>query len=97
MSDHASDFVLQAINFDTLEGWKDDDPSGLFEVMRSCRRQITVRIASQLISATYDKADVLIEGDAENVAEVNDVWTFARDTRSRDPNWKLVATESEHE
>ena len=59
--------------------------------------QITVRIVSQLISATYDKADALIEGDAENVAEVNDLWTFARDTRSRDPNWKLVATESEHE
>ncbi|HWT58202.1 MAG TPA: transglycosylase, partial [Rhizobium sp.] len=38
MSDHASDFVLQAISFDTLEGWKDDDPSGLFEVMRRCRR-----------------------------------------------------------
>ncbi len=59
--------------------------------------QITVRIISQLISATYDKADKLIDGDAENVAEVNDLWTFARDTRSRDPNWKLVATESEHE
>ncbi|WHO73585.1 murein transglycosylase A [Rhizobium sp. BT03] len=41
MSDHASDFVLQAISFDTLEGWKDDDPSGLFEVMRRCRRQIS--------------------------------------------------------
>ncbi|OWV86051.1 transglycosylase [Rhizobium sp. R635] len=41
MSDQASDFVLQAVSFDTLEGWKDDDPSGLFEVMRSCRRQIT--------------------------------------------------------
>ncbi|TIT40394.1 MAG: calcium-binding protein, partial [Mesorhizobium sp.] len=26
---------------------------------------------------------------------VKDVWTFARDTRSRDPNWKLVATEEE--
>ncbi|EJJ30857.1 hypothetical protein PMI11_00896 [Rhizobium sp. CF142] len=59
--------------------------------------QITVRIISQLISATYDKSDALIDGDAENVAEVNDLWTFARDTRSRDPNWKLVATESEHE
>lgn len=59
--------------------------------------QITLRIVSQLISATYDKADKLIEGDPENVAEVNDLWTFARDTRSRDPNWKLVATESEHE
>jgi predicted lipid-binding transport protein (Tim44 family) len=23
---------------------------------------------------------------------VTDVWTFARDTRSGDPNWKLVAT-----
>lgn len=57
--------------------------------------QITVRIVSQLISATYDKVDKLIDGDAENVAEVNDLWTFARDTRSRDPNWKLVATESE--
>ncbi|MFN7026274.1 MAG: calcium-binding protein, partial [Pseudorhizobium sp.] len=24
-----------------------------------------------------------------------DIWTFARDARSRDPNWKLVATETE--
>lgn len=59
--------------------------------------QITIKIASQMISATYDKEDKLVDGDAENVAEVNDLWTFARDTRSRDPNWKLVATESEHE
>lgn len=56
---------------------------------------VTLRIVSQLISATYDKAGTLIEGDAETVAEVNDLWTFARDTRSRDPNWKLIATESE--
>ena len=56
---------------------------------------VTVRIVSQMISATYDKADRLIDGDAEAVAEVSDLWTFARDIRSRDPNWKLVATESE--
>ncbi|TGU20806.1 calcium-binding protein, partial [Mesorhizobium sp. M4B.F.Ca.ET.150.01.1.1] len=24
-----------------------------------------------------------------------DIWTFSRDIRSRDPNWKLIATESE--
>ncbi|WP_064696387.1 murein transglycosylase A [Rhizobium aegyptiacum] len=41
MSDHASDFVLQAISFDRLKGWEDDDPSSLFEGMRSCHRQIT--------------------------------------------------------
>jgi predicted lipid-binding transport protein (Tim44 family) len=56
---------------------------------------ITVRIISQLISATYDREAKLIDGDADSVAEVNDLWTFARDIRSRDPNWKLIATESE--
>ena len=57
--------------------------------------QVTVRIVSQLISATFDKDGALVEGDQENVAEVTDIWTFARDSRSRDPNWKLIATESE--
>ncbi|HZG30819.1 MAG TPA: Tim44/TimA family putative adaptor protein [Ensifer sp.] len=56
---------------------------------------VTVRIVSQLISATYDKQGTLIDGHPEEVAEVKDIWTFARDTRSRDPNWKLVGTESE--
>lgn len=57
--------------------------------------QITVRILSQLISATFDRDGKVVDGDPENVAEVNDVWTFARDSRSRDPNWKLIATESD--
>jgi predicted lipid-binding transport protein (Tim44 family) len=56
---------------------------------------ITVRILCQLISATYDKAGALVDGNAENVTEVNDRWTYLRDTRSRDPNWKLVSTQSE--
>lgn len=57
--------------------------------------QITIRIISELISATLDKSGEVIEGDPETVAEVKDVWTFARNTRSRDPNWKLIATEAE--
>lgn len=57
--------------------------------------QVTVRLVSQLISATFDKDGAVIEGDQESVAEVTDIWTFARDVHSRDPNWKLVATESE--
>jgi predicted lipid-binding transport protein (Tim44 family) len=28
------------------------------------------------------------------VADVTDVWTFARTLGSRDPNWLLVATEA---
>lgn len=63
--------------------------------MKGTEAFVTMRIVSQMISATYDKAGTLIDGDAESVAEISDLWTFARDTRSRDPNWKLVATESE--
>ena len=63
--------------------------------IRDSEEQITLRIISQLISATYDKDGALIDGDPEAVSEVDDIWTFARDIRSRDPNWKLIATESE--
>ena len=44
--------------------------------------------------ATLNKAGEVIEGDPKQVREVTDVWTFERDTGSRDPNWKLVATQS---
>ncbi|MDN2578822.1 Tim44/TimA family putative adaptor protein [Aquibium sp. ELW1220] len=63
--------------------------------MKGSEAHVTLRIVSELISATRDSAGVVIDGDPETVAEVKDVWTFARDTRSRDPNWKLVATEAE--
>lgn len=63
--------------------------------MKGGDAHVTVRIVSQLISATLDKEGKVIEGDPDSVAEIKDVWTFARDTRSRDPNWKLVATEAE--
>jgi predicted lipid-binding transport protein (Tim44 family) len=64
-------------------------------VMKDSEAQLTMRIVSQLISATYDKDGTLIDGDREAVSEVTDIWTFARDIGSRDPNWKLIATESE--
>ncbi|MEZ5809841.1 MAG: Tim44/TimA family putative adaptor protein [Rhizobiaceae bacterium] len=63
--------------------------------MKDSEAHVTIRIVSELISATLDKAGEVIDGDPETVAEVKDVWTFARDTKSRDPNWKLVATEAE--
>lgn len=56
---------------------------------------VTMRIVSKLINATYDRSGAVIDGNAETVAEVIDLWSFSRDIRSRDPNWKLVSTESE--
>jgi predicted lipid-binding transport protein (Tim44 family) len=56
--------------------------------------RISVRFVSELISATRNKAGQVVEGDPTAVQNVRDVWTFARDATSRDPNWKLVATEA---
>ncbi len=56
--------------------------------------QVTVKLQSQLISATKDSEGHIIEGDPNEICEVTDIWTFARDVTSRDPNWKLVATEA---
>ncbi len=56
--------------------------------------QVTVRFVSQLVSVTRDKEGKPIDGNPEAVTEVIDVWTFARELGTRDPNWKLVATET---
>lgn len=63
--------------------------------MQGSQAEITVNLVSEIISATQDKDGKIIEGDAEDIAEVKDLWTFARDTKSNDPNWKLIATEAE--
>ena len=56
--------------------------------------QVTVRFQSQLVSVTRAKDGTVIDGNPDAVTDVTDVWTFARDVSSRDPNWKLVATEA---
>jgi predicted lipid-binding transport protein (Tim44 family) len=58
--------------------------------------QIAVRFAAKLISFTRDKAGTVIEGSADQIADHLDIWTFARDVSSRNPNWRLIATESGH-
>ena len=57
---------------------------------------VTVRMVSQIISATLDSDEEVVEGDMEEIAEVIDVWTFSRDLKSRDPNWRLVASEPDN-
>jgi predicted lipid-binding transport protein (Tim44 family) len=64
------------------------------ELRNRSTAQITVRFVSKLVSATRDRAGTVIDGNAEKVTDVTDVWTFARDIASRDPNWKVIATEA---
>ncbi|QBR71226.1 calcium-binding protein [Beijerinckiaceae bacterium] len=62
--------------------------------LRGNTAEIKMRFTSQIITATRDQAGTVIDGSPDKVVQVNDVWTFARDTGSRDPNWKLAATEA---
>ena len=55
---------------------------------------VTVKFVSELISVTRDAEGEVVEGDPKKVREVTDIWTFARDITSKNPNWKLVATEA---
>lgn len=56
--------------------------------------QMTVRFESQLITVTRDAQGKVVDGAADKVVTVNDVWTFARELGSRDPVWRLIATET---
>jgi predicted lipid-binding transport protein (Tim44 family) len=56
--------------------------------------QVVVRFASELITATRDAAGAVVDGSADAVVPVIDIWTFERTLRSSDPNWRLVATEA---
>jgi predicted lipid-binding transport protein (Tim44 family) len=57
--------------------------------------QLRVRFAAKLVSAIHGAEGAVIEGSPNTVEDHIDLWTFARDVRSRDPNWQLTATESE--
>ena len=56
--------------------------------------QLTVKFVSELISATRDRVGEVISGDPKRIKEVTDIWTFAREVASRNPNWKLIATQA---
>ncbi|MCP4327015.1 MAG: Tim44 domain-containing protein [Alphaproteobacteria bacterium] len=57
---------------------------------------VTVRFVTEQINVTRDIGNKVVDGDPDHVTKITDIWTFARNTRSRDPNWTLVETGSEN-
>jgi len=55
---------------------------------------VTVSFLTEQVNVTRNKAGEAVDGDPNRVTEIPDVWTFARNTRARDPNWTLVETAS---
>jgi predicted lipid-binding transport protein (Tim44 family) len=54
--------------------------------------EITINFVSEQITVERDKEGNIVNGDASQTQLVTDEWTFARQVRSPNPNWLLVAT-----
>ena len=59
---------------------------------RTREGEVTVRFASEMITAIRNAEGEVVEGSAKEVRRQRDLWTFARKMGSNDPNWQLVAT-----
>jgi predicted lipid-binding transport protein (Tim44 family) len=54
--------------------------------------EISVRFVGEQTYVVRNKAGEIVEGSAREIKKSRDIWTFARQMGSDDPNWQLVAT-----
>ena len=68
------------------------------EVVEACiegsQALVTTKFVSEQVHVLRDEQEEVIDGNPNEIMDVVDFWTFARDISSRDPNWQLVATRS---
>ncbi|MDY7098375.1 MAG: Tim44/TimA family putative adaptor protein [Pseudomonadota bacterium] len=55
--------------------------------------RISVLFVADIAAVTRDKDGNVIAGSLDDAIESRDVWTFSRNTASRDPNWVLDETD----
>lgn len=60
--------------------------------LRGVMAYVTVDFDVEQTTVTRDASGQVVDGDPDRIFSVEDIWTFARDTRDRDPNWQLVET-----
>lgn len=58
---------------------------------------ITAKFTAEETSVTRDKDDEIIAGNPDKTTEMNDIWTFGRDIKSKDPSWLLYETRGDFE
>ena len=54
--------------------------------------EISVRFVGEQTYVVRNKAGEIVEGSPREIKKSRDIWTFARQMGSSDPNWQLVAT-----
>ena len=56
---------------------------------------IMVRFEADIAAVTRNSEGQVVAGSLSDAVQTRDLWTFRRDTGSRDPNWLLVETDEE--
>ena len=56
---------------------------------------VTVRFEADIAAVTRNSAGEVVAGSLSDAVQTRDLWTFRRDTASRDPNWVLIETDEE--
>ena len=56
---------------------------------------ITVRFEADIAAVTRNAEGQVVAGSLSDAVQTRDLWTFRRDTGSRDPNWLLIETDEE--
>ena len=81
---HMSDTTFIGINSAVIK--KFEEKNNVIEV--------TVDFVSEIISAVKDKNNKILMGDPNKVKKVYDTWKFSKNTRSSNPNWLLIDTQT---
>lgn len=58
-------------------------------------QKVKMKFVTEQCVLLRDAHGQLVEGDPSSVEEITDIWTFARDERSDNPNWTLIETDKE--
>ena len=56
---------------------------------------LTVRFEADIAAVTRNAEKQVVAGSLSDAVQTRDLWTFRRDTGSRDPNWLLIETDEE--
>ena len=54
--------------------------------------KVSVNFVSEIITCVKDKNNQVIEGNADTIKTVNDIWSFSKNMWSQNPTWYLVDT-----
>lgn len=55
--------------------------------------EVALRFEADIAAITRDRDGNVVAGSMTDAVGTNDIWTFTRDIRSADPNWKLSETD----